>query len=309
MTHQTLTLPDGRTLEYVVSGANDKHANDDFALLYFHGTVGSSLPYVQTSDACRQAGIKLITPSRPGYGGSTRHKGRRVVDVVADMEALLAELKVRSCVAVGHSGGGPHAMACAAKLQACVAAVVIAGAVPVDAEGLDYAAGQGETNVEEWLAMQQGEPAVRAYCTQEATSMLAADARTLTDALASLLPAIDKDALRANNCSMGQHLVDQIQDGLRDGQIDGWVDDDLELMQEWGFDLTTEVKVPTHVYQGSEDRMVPLAHGEWLAGHLPAGLVNKRVVHGQGHISILGLAMDEVLALAGALKRSEEGLV
>lgn len=103
MDHQNLTLPDGRTLEYVVSGSQN---DDAFTLLCFHGTVGSSIPNAQMSAACAQRNIRLITPSRPGYGGSTRHAGRKVVDVVADMEALLGDLGAERCVVVGHSGGG-----------------------------------------------------------------------------------------------------------------------------------------------------------------------------------------------------------
>lgn len=150
--------------------------------------------------------------------------------------------------------------------------------------------------------MQQGESALRTLCTREAADMLASDAEGITQALSSILPPVDKEALLADNAAMGQYLVDQIQHGLRGGQIDGWVDDDLELLAAWGFDLSTEVRVPVHVYQGTEDLMVPFAHGKWIADNLPGEWVRKRLMEREGHISIwrefLGEVLDVVVAEA-----------
>lgn len=145
--------------------------------------------------------------------------------------------------------------------------------------------------------MQQGEPALRTLCTREAADMLASDAKGISHALASMFPPVDKEALLADNAAMAQYIFDQIQHGLRGGQIDGWVDDDLELMQGWGFDLSTEVRVPVHVYQGTEDMMVPFAHGKWIAENLPGEWVTKRLIEGEGHVSIWMKSLGEVLDL------------
>lgn len=98
---QTLELPDGRKVDYLISGSTD-----GFPLVYIHGTPGS---YTTESDlvaACSKKGIKLVTLSRAGYGGSSRNHGRTVVDFVADIQALLRHLGLEECVVGGESGGG-----------------------------------------------------------------------------------------------------------------------------------------------------------------------------------------------------------
>ena len=155
---QQFQLPDGRNLDYLVNGAQD-----GFPLVFIHGTPGSYHTEPVLVATCEKKGIKLISYSRAGYGGSCRNKGRRVVDSVADTRALLDHLGVDRFLVGGWSGGGkrapctqgqvtrthlakigPHALASAARLNGCVAAVCIAGAAPFDAEGLDFLAGQGE---------------------------------------------------------------------------------------------------------------------------------------------------------------------
>lgn len=88
-----ITLPDGRRLEYRVSGPAD-----GFPLLYHHGTPGSAVPMRFFERAAEKRGLRLITASRSGYGGSERHAGRAIVDVVADSEALLKALGYERCI-------------------------------------------------------------------------------------------------------------------------------------------------------------------------------------------------------------------
>lgn len=130
--------------------------------------------------------------------------------------------------------------------------------------------------------------------------MLEADAASLIEGLlASIIPNVDKEAVLGNK-DMGQHLEDMFREGLKISS-DGWVDDDLAFIEPWGFELS-EVKVPVLIYHGSEDKMVPYAHGEWLAEHLPQEKVGKHLMQGEGHISIfLGQVdsiIDEILTVA-----------
>jgi len=98
---QQLQLPDGRNLDYHISGAKD-----GFPLVWIHGTPGSYPSIPPLVVACEKKGIKLITFSRAGYGGSTRKKGRRIIDGVADIQALKEHLGVERCLVGGWSGGG-----------------------------------------------------------------------------------------------------------------------------------------------------------------------------------------------------------
>ena len=98
---ETLTLPSGRKLDYQISGAPN-----GFPLLYLHGTPGAYPSLTSLSRTCKTNDLKLITFSRSGYGGSTRQKGRKNVDIVDDAKALLQHLGHDTCVAAGWSGGG-----------------------------------------------------------------------------------------------------------------------------------------------------------------------------------------------------------
>ena len=79
--------------------------------------------------------------------------------------------------------------------------------------------------------------------------------------------------------------------------VDGWLDDDLAFVRPWGF-APSDVTVPTYLWQGSDDLMVPFAHGEWLAERIPG--VTAHLEQGEGHLSIGLGAMermfDELLA-------------
>jgi pimeloyl-ACP methyl ester carboxylesterase len=98
---QLLKLSDGRYAEYLVSGAKD-----GFPLVWIHGTPGAYLAIPSLATACEKKGIKLITFSRAGYAGSSRNKGRRVVDGVKDIQELIKYLGVERCFVGGWSGGG-----------------------------------------------------------------------------------------------------------------------------------------------------------------------------------------------------------
>ena len=73
---QTMTLPDGRTFEYLVEGDPD-----GYPLVHHHGTPGASVPFPKYADAAKQRGLALIQYSRAGYGGSEPRPGRTVADV------------------------------------------------------------------------------------------------------------------------------------------------------------------------------------------------------------------------------------
>src|SRR6185437_2728224 len=145
-------LPDGRRLDLRVSGPAG-----GFPLVFHHGTPGAATPIRALERAAHARGLRLVTTSRPGYGDSSPQPGRRVVDVAADTAAVLAAIGADRCLIAGWSGGGPHALACGARLDAVTAVLVIAGVAPCGAEGLDWMAGMGEGNVAEFSAALGGE--------------------------------------------------------------------------------------------------------------------------------------------------------
>ena len=279
-----IELTDGRSLDVEVSGPQA-----GLPLVFHHGTPGSVRPLRAIQRAAHDRGLRLVTLSRAGYGSSTRQPGRRVVDAAADVEAVLAYLGVPRCLTAGWSGGGPHALATGAKLSGHVAGVlVIAGVAPYPSAGLDFLDGMGEQNIVEFGLAEKGEQALRPYLESEAAGLGDIDVAGLIESMATLLPDVDRAALTAE---FGEDMAANLGEGVRTG-VDGWVDDDLAFVAPWGFSLD-EIAVPTFVWQGSEDLMVPFAHGQWLAAHLPG--VTPHLEQGEGHLSIGVGALDRML--------------
>lgn len=280
----TVTLRDGRELAIAVSGPPG-----GVPLLYHHGTPGCLLQPAASRAECASRGLRFVTYSRAGAQGSTRNPGRTVADVAADMEDVLDAVGADRCLVAGKSGGGPHALATAALLPDRVAAVIsIAGCRPYGDGFLD---GMGEDNVEEFELALQGEQALRPFVLKHREALKDADAVALVRDLANLLPEIDRAVLTSD---VGADTVAGMVGGVQ--VPDGWIDDDLAFTQDWGFDLA-DIAVPAYVWQGSEDKMVPFHHGQWLAAHVPGAVAHLE--EGEGHFSVavgaLGRMLDEVL--------------
>ena len=267
-------LPDGRSLDLYVSGPDD-----GTPFVMHHGTPGSFHPPSDLERAVHARGMRLVAWSRPGYGGSTRQPGRAVVDVVADTRAVLEGLGADRCIVGGRSGGGPHALACAARLEQAASVLVIAGAAPFEAEGLDFLAGMGQDNLDEFGAAVAGEDALRPYLEAQREELAHVRPEDIIAAMSSLLPEVDRAVLTAG---LAEELAVSFHEAVRLG-VDGWLDDDLAFVAPWGFSLT-EIRTPVAIWQGSADLMVPFAHGQWLAAHVPNADVH--LVEGQGHLSV-----------------------
>ena len=280
-------LPDGRRLDVRVSGPAD-----GLPLVFHHGTPGAATPIHALERAVHARGLRLVTTSRPGYGSSTRQPGRSVVDVVADTEAVLGALGSKRCVTMGWSGGGPHTLACGARLGSAAAVLVVAGVAPYEADGLDWMAGMGEENIVEFSAAVAGKDKLRPYLLQQGELLRNIRAADIVTSMQTLLPDVDRAALTGE---FGEDLAASFREAVRTG-IDGWLDDDLAFAKPWGFSLA-EISVPTMIWQGNADLMVPIAHGQWLASRLPAA--SAHLEDGEGHLSVglgkLDTMLDEVV--------------
>jgi pimeloyl-ACP methyl ester carboxylesterase len=288
---EQVQLPDGRRLDMRVSGPAD-----GLPLVYHHGAPGAGTPIRALERAAHARGLRLVTTSRPGYGNSSRQPGRSIADVADDTAAVLTELGADRCLTMGWSGGGPHALACGARLPAAAAVLVVAGAAPHEADGLDWMAGMGEDNVVEFSAALNGEDQLRPYLQQLGGLLAKIRAADITASMESLLPDVDRAALTGE---FGEDMAAAFREGLRTS-IDGWLDDDLALVKPWGFGLA-EISVPTIIWQGGDDLMVPFGHGQWLASRLPAAAAHLE--QGEGHLSVglgkLDAMLDELVLAAG----------
>jgi pimeloyl-ACP methyl ester carboxylesterase len=207
-------------------------------------------------------------------------EGRTVADAAADVAALADAIGVDRFFTWGISGGGPHALACAALLGDRVLAAAVVGSVaPYDAAGLDFLQGMGDDNLDEFAAAAKGPDALSHYLAGMRSELLGASPEELREAMASLLPDVDKVALTGDTA---EFLHGAMTSGLRH-HGDGWLDDDVAFVNGWGFDVSS-IEVPLLVAQGEQDLMVPFSHGTWLAAHVPSA--TARLLADEGHISL-----------------------
>jgi pimeloyl-ACP methyl ester carboxylesterase len=250
-------------------------------LIYHHGTPLSGLLFSPWAEAAQAEGVRLVSFDRAGYGGSDRHAGRRIADVVADTEAVADAFEAERFMVFGDSGGGPYALACAALLPArVVAAASMSGPAPFDAQGLDFMAGMGQDNIDEFTAALAGELPLRTYLSDQREALLATTPQTLRAVFESLLSPVDKAALTGD-------LVDWLHAasirGLEPG-CDGWLDDDATFVRPWGFDLS-DIRVPVLIQAGQQDRFVPFAHAQWLVSNIPQA--TDALSADDGHLTLL----------------------
>lgn len=279
-----VTLPDGRSLDVFDGGADT-----GMALVAHHGTPGDASRFAAWDDAARRHGLRLVTFSRPGYATSTRQPGRSVADVTADVTALADALGIGEFVAIGGSGGGPHSIACAALLpDRCLAAAALVTVAPYGADGLDWFGGMAQLNIDEFGAALAGEDALRAWMAEHGEEYRRVTGDELAGALGEAIPPVDREVLTGDEA---ERQAAGIRRALEHG-FDGWVDDDLAFARPWGFE-PEEVRRPVRIWQGELDRLVPVAHGRWLADRIPSARFS--MAPGHGHLSLPIAYRDEIL--------------
>lgn len=285
-----VSLGDGRSLE-VWASDGDAPA----AVVLHMGTPCAGLPFQPLVEAVTERGARFVTYSRPGYAGSSRDAGRTVSGCAADVQAIAAALGLERLHVAGWSGGGPHALACAALLPDLVAsAATIAGVAPWPADGLDWLAGMGPENVAEFGAAESGSEALVAQLEPFRAAMAAVTGAQVAGMLGGLVSDVDRAALTG---AFAEFQARTFRAAVASG-LWGWHDDDRAFVGDWGFELS-QIVIPVSVWQGGEDRMVPFAHGEWLAAHVPGS--RAHLFPDEGHLS-LGVTrfaeiVDDLLAV------------
>jgi pimeloyl-ACP methyl ester carboxylesterase len=258
--------------------------------LIFHiGTPMGVAEFEPLSLAAAARGLRTVMYSRPGYGRSTRQRGHTVADAAVEVRSVLDHLHADRFVTLGWSGGGPRALACAALFgDRCLAAISIGGVAPYAASDFEWLAGMTEGNVAEYSAALKGELALQAYLERVASGAANLQAEMV-------LGWLSRDGIVPETAPLAARFAEFVATSFRRSQLEGiwgWLDDDLALTHDWGFDLAA-IERPVGIWQGTKDTMVPLSHGSWLAEHIPHA--RARFYEGHGHFAPVVVMLDRIL--------------
>ncbi|MGW6916145.1 alpha/beta fold hydrolase [Kitasatospora sp. NPDC054939] len=252
--------PDGRTLAVETHG--DPRGRPVFLM---HGMPGSRIGPHPRSTVLYRLGVRLISFDRPGYGDSSRLPGRRVGAAATDVRIIADDLGLAGFAVVGRSGGGPHALACAALLPDRVLRVAaLVSLAPRDAAGLDWYSGMTASNVRTYREAERGHHRI-ADSLEFRSRQIKADPVSLLKGLRPELPPADREVVAV--AGIRRMLQSNYREAFRQN-ADGWIDDILAFTADWGCKVES-IAAPTLLWHGADDQFSPVDHSRWLADHIP----------------------------------------
>lgn len=282
MRDSQVSLVGRRTLAYTDIGEPDWPC-----VFFFHGAPMSRLHLAYLEQRFLAEGIRVVSPDRPAYGGSSPQPGRSMADWPSDVAALADALGIHRFIVAGHSSGGPYAVACASLLPARVlAGIVLGGVTDMGWPG----AWEGYIDSERELMRLPDEAAAVAWC----VARYGEDGKGFFTA-SDFEWAEPDNALFADE-QIGPMLMSAIAEALRQG-VTGYAQDIIVQGRPWPFDPQA-IAVPVHVLHGALDALVPLPHSRHTSEAIPGSTV--RVLQGHGHVTTVA----ELPTLASALARS-----
>lgn len=277
----SVVLADRRTL-----GVREFGDAQGSPVFYFHGHPGSraDFSFIDPNDVALQAGVRVLALDRPGYGLSTPHPNRTLLDWPNDVLSVADHLGIHRFAVLGYSGGGPYAAVCADSIppQRLTNTAIVSGVGPNGSPGQSRSPGwfmySGAANP--WRV-----PVVRmsAYLAARAPDRLALAAAR------AALPRPDRTALSDPRIANG--LMDTWREAFRTGDT-GALSDISIYTQDWGFHLE-EIEARVRLWHGSADRNVPASVGAHVAGRIPR--CHATIVAGAGHVSIFRDSLAPIL--------------
>ncbi len=291
MIEDTLRLQDGRSLGYGIYGNPG-----GIPIFDFHGIPGSRREAALIAEYLGRVELCFIGFDRPGYGRSSPKRDFRIPDLPADVAALADFLSIKRFIALGYSGGGPFALACAARMPGRIAAVgIVSGVGPSEIGSV----GMHSSNRKKFNLAQRA-PWLARLMLGVAFSSLRRDPGRLEKQLKKIwqqMPAPDRQVLKDRRYSDG--ILAVTRDALM-SSVAGWVNEEVLMALPWGFELGSVLCPNIFLWHGSLDRNVPLAMGKAVAARL-AGC-RPFFLENEGHLSLLynhGSQIMDVLVRAG----------
>lgn len=277
-----VSVTGGRQLAYTDVGEPDWPC-----VFFFHGAPMSRLHLAYLEQASLAEGIRVVSPDRPAYGGSSPQPGRSMADWPSDVAALADALEIERFVVAGHSSGGPYAVACASLLpERVLAGIVLDGVTDMGWPG----AWEGYIDSERELMRLPSEEAAIAWCVER----YGADGSGFMTSSDFEFAAPDTALFEDEQA--GPMLMSAMGEAFRQG-VAGYAQDILVQGRPWPFDPKA-IAVPVHVLHGDLDTLVPLAHSRHTAELIPGS--DLRLLAGHGHVT----TMSELPTMSSALARS-----
>lgn len=269
MTSGVITLPDRRRLRWHEFGDPDGSP-----VIYTAGTPVSGLGGACYDETARVAGLRWISPDKPGYGASDYHRERTLISWGDDLAALAAQLGLDRFALAGESGGGPFTLTAAYRLADRVSAVALIATggpfSPAERAGM-----KADNRVMTWLAMTAPVlNTVRIAAMRWTVVSPARRDRALRRDLAAMPPAAHADV---------RIEYEAVADALRPGTR-ATVQELALTKRPWPFPLS-ELTTPVHLWHGALDRNAPAAFARRLAGELPDATlhISESSGHDVGH--------------------------
>ncbi len=257
-TSLTLRLPDGRRLSYAEFG--DPRG---LPVLAIHGTPGSRFMFGLTDQAARERGLRVIAPDRPGYGRSEYRRNTSLMRSAEDFISLADALDLKRLAVIGVSGGGPHAIATVSAIPNRVALLALVSPVGPVAECRKQVR---MSRMHRLIFTRMGRsPQACATFFWSLRGMVRLAPGVAYRALQQRVTRSDQGVL--GRPEVKANLQAAIREGLKPG-IKGALQDLRLFCSPWGLALP-EVDVPTVVWQGSDDTIVPANAAYYLARQLP----------------------------------------
>jgi pimeloyl-ACP methyl ester carboxylesterase len=276
-----LTLRDGRTLAWREYGPSDGRP-----VLRFQGTPGSRNSRYPHEDAYDRLDVRVVVADRPGYGAASRLPGRGISVVTDDAAELLDYLGLSPVHVLGQSGGGPHALAFAARHPERVRAVsVVVGGVPLEEEDLG---GLIQLNRDAWYAAREGWDAMFNLLAPRREQFLV-DPLAAFRATMAAAPASDKAVIE--DAAWQRVLIEDVIEALRPS-AEGWADEAMALLLSWDFE-PANVACGVTWWHGAHDANAPIAAVRRLVSGMSG--VDLRVWSDAGHLETYH-RHDEILA-------------
>lgn len=277
----TVRLPDGRRLACTTLGPAD-----GLPVLQFHGAIGTPVRACpDTERVLGEAGVRLVLPQRPGFGGSDPAPRRTLTTWPADVAALADGLGLERFAVLGVSAGGPYAAACARALPDRVTVTVLASStVPLWGPDALPAATP---------LLRLGVRTVRHPQASRHASDLAI--RAVRARPAALLGIVERRGGRADRAHLDARRRAEMTAGVLEATAGGpaCILEDVRIaLGPWGF-APREVPGEVLLWHGREDATVPVEHALAHTSTVPG--LRATVLDGEGHF-FLRARLPELLA-------------